>query len=721
VYANTALQAQGGDFKPDLSRALFHQRVDDAQKNLTRAASSRDGQFNIATDPEVNLQVNYALNAQINRLQKQVEFDSLLAHNAKLTYLRGMAELLLRFNEKRTKGNMGWPQLPMLISAFDKLLQSELNKAPLAEALMQYPFAVADILAGNFAFSQSLSIGQAKEAIFLKYLQENPKKLLKKLNEHPYYNYSYADSLIRVAARRYPEELVTYAQASNTPFGQKIAGCQDPLVKMLVDLSNDNRGQMFFPFLDKLSRGEITREIVEKAVKDSAAYYSLLVTTQVEYAGRLAKSDTPVVMKGLQDMLRKKSQETYVTTINGLHDFPAPVRFKKIQGLSAQELYYLIVLNEIEIYTSSYTYVYKRIFEVMPYPSADSLLALVNHDKYKKFLTMASNYNTLNDFLGRMSEQSSTALMTAFVNNLDRGTGEDDIEDAVDVANAYASITLPSIRSLMYSQVSKNLDDAIAAGNERGTTIYRLEKLIMASNDSIGNVNLSAELGIPPVYEIKNESLRDAQGRIVLQMFFYGDEGGKGSFNTLMRLYGDKRYWTINATPDWVEFTSVGTAVPFVLYANRALDEEKDLDEEAQRKLIKYMSDNGIHPSITVHRGHSYFLKYTIEKMLPSSKVVVLGSCGAYHNLTDVLRISPDAYIISSKQVGYGEINVALFGYLIDQLKTGKDVIWPVMMSEVAGRISAAKKEGYDDYIFPHKNLGALFIKAYRRAIAGEG
>jgi hypothetical protein len=113
-------------------------------------------------------------------------------------------------------------------------------------------------------------------------------------------------------------------------------------------------------------------------------------------------------------------------------------------------------------------------------------------------------------------------------------------------------------------------------------------------------------------------------------------------------------------------------------------------------------------------------LKYTIEKMLPSSKIVVLGSCGAYHNLADVLKISPEAYIIASKQVGYGVINIQLFMYLINELKRGKDVAWPTMMDDVSKNVGAGRQNDFEDYIFPHQNLGAIFIKAYRRAMDPE-
>ncbi len=38
--------------------------------------------------------------------------------------------------------------------------------------------------------------------------------------------------------------------------------------------------------------------------------------------------------------------------------------------------------------------------------------------------------------------------------------------------------------------------------------------------------------------------------------------------------------------------------------------------------------------------------------MPATARIVVLGSCGGYNNLSEVLKISEDAHIISSKQVG---------------------------------------------------------------------
>lgn len=715
IFFCSSLLAQQS-YVPDMGRALFHNKLDKAQKALLARDGKADDAITAYGDEELNLQLTYQATTHVDNIQQAIELDTVLSNNLKITYLRGLSELLTDVGNGITAKTLKWSMLPQIVSSYEMGIKLDRHGQSILPALLPLSYNAGIIFSGNFAFAANKNIQATKEYLFRKYLEENPTRLLKELVKRP--DFYFTDSLVSVAARRMPEELISYAQARNTILGQKIAANPDPLVKMIVAFSEDPKGQLYFPFLDKMSKGELSSKTVAAAIADSAKYYSLLVKTQIDYAHRISLGDTPVVMKGLQTMLEIKSRETYVTTINGLHEEPAAIRFKKIQGLSAEELYYLMVMNEMEIYTSSYMYVYQRMFEVMPVKSADTLLQLIAYDKYKKFLTLASNYNTLDDFLSKMSPESSTALMTSFVNNLDRSKSVDDIEDAVDVANAYASIKDSSIRTLMLNQVTKNLEDAAANNKERAIVIYRLEKLIMESADSTKTIDLSKELGILPVYEVKNSFMRDSLGRIILQMFFLDDGTGKGSFNTLLNIFSDKKKWKVRSTPNWVQFTSIGSTVPFMLFANRALDGLKDLDEAAQWNLTNYLVDSGYSPSIVVHRGHSYSLKSTIEKMQPTSKVVVLGSCGAYHNLTDILKISPDAYIIGSKQTGMGAINIPLFTYLVEHLKNGEDIQWPTMKVNVGNMVNGVRKEDYDDYIFPHQNLGALFIKAYKIALA---
>jgi hypothetical protein len=144
--------------------------------------------------------------------------------------------------------------------------------------------------------------------------------------------------------------------------------------------------------------------------------------------------------------------ELYINEINALHDVNNEnIRFKKLEGLTPEELYYLAVLGEDEIYTSSFVVgVYPRIFKRMEVPRSDSLLFKVHNDYYKKFIKMSAAYNTLDDFLGRMSTETAEKLMRSFVDGLETATT---LEDAVDVADSYASIYNKDIRKLILGEV----------------------------------------------------------------------------------------------------------------------------------------------------------------------------------------------------------------------------------------------------------------------------
>ena len=131
-----------------------------------------------------------------------------------------------------------------------------------------------------------------------------------------------------------------------------------------------------------------------------------------------------------------------------------------------------------------------------------------------------------------------------------------------------------------------------------------------------------------------------------------------------------------------------------------------------------YLDSLQLQPTVVIHRGHSYYLKYTIEQLAPSAKIVLLGSCGGYQSLNKVLQICPQAHIISSKQVGTGVINQGLINVITEQLRLGKDLNWPLLWKGLSTKfVTAEEKEKFNDYIPPHKNLGAIFIMAYEKAI----
>ena len=184
-----------------------------------------------------------------------------------------------------------------------------------------------------------------------------------------------------------------------------------------------------------------------------------------------------------------------------------------------------------------------------------------------------------------------------------------------------------------------------------------------------------------------------------------------------MNMFKGRSEWKISGNDNWVTISSV-KGKPIYIFANRPLFGENDPDEAAQNKLIEYLSEKKLKPTVVIHRGHSYHLNSTISKLPASAQIVVLGSCGGYNNLNEVLTICENAHIISSKQVGTKSVNEPILQAINNTLLAGKNIDWISMWRDLSSRFQdGAAKEKFDDYIPPYKNLGAIFIKAYKKAM----
>ena len=476
-----------------------------------------------------------------------------------------------------------------------------------------------------------------------------------------------------------------------------------------------------FLFFDNLLKGKITIDEIDKVKEDDLNYYRLLVKTRIDYAARLLPParDTALEMDALKQMLSNKGKDIFVNEINALHTQENPaLRFKVLDPLTPEELYYLAVLNENEIYTSSYLGVYDRIFQRMSSPRGDSLIMRLHGDYFRKFIKMAAAYNKLDHFLGTMDKEHANTVMWYFVFGLEKA-GE---EEAVDVADSYSSIfeKNPGLAAYVLRVVKWNYDKNISSNNKRGTIIYNLLQTLFESADTTKKIDLSAKLGIPPIYTVDYHSLKDDSGRVIQQVFFYGDQDkdGQNSFVDYMALFRGKPEWKISENSEWVSITSI-KGKPIWIFANKPLYGEDDPDAKAQAHLSEYLANHHLKPTIIIHRGHSYHVRYTIEQMPSTAHIVVLGSCGGYNNLSEVLKISQDAHIISSKQVGTKTVNEPILQAINNTLIAGRNIDWLNMWKDLGSKFKndAAAKEKFDDYIPPYKNLGAIFIKAYRKAM----
>jgi hypothetical protein len=704
-----------------ISRRIFHDRIRDEQKRADKADGRQDGIIKVSINPDINLQVTDALIRKTNVLRNDIEIDNNLpTNNDKVRYLRYVEDLLKDFIFGWKKHTFNPSLAPQLVENFQEIFEANIKGENMTSLIEKVPYEVGMINASIFV--ENPGYQESKIILFKKFCTLNPDKILQNLA--PYVNEPFADSLVIVAFNNSPSQLYSYAQSANSPQGKLIRKIDDPRIKTVVQLSTQNRALFYFPFLDDLISGKKTMAEISKVAGtsdenyDSVGYYRLLVKTEIKYYSRLVQGDTPVAMlgaNGLVDMLKAKALQHFITSINELHENPNPaVRFKALQPLSAQELYYMMVLGENDIYTSSYKYSFDRMIEKMGTPPhGDSLLVSLNFDRFKKFIKMAAQYNKLSEFLKTMPPENSAKLMQAFVAKLETTPT---LEDAVDVADSYGSITSPELQKSMLQNVEWNEQRCIKEDNERGRKIYSLLKTIFLSADPKNGVDLSKEIGIPPVYTVDYNYLADDSGRIIEQVFFYGDKDGKASYASYLTSFPHND-WSITQKKEWTEIRST-RGKPIIIYANLPLDNESDKDAKAQEDLIDYLDAKALKPTIVIHRGHSYHLPYTIKQLPESAKIIMLGSCGGYQNLDSILTYAPEAHIISTKQTGAMNVNKPIIDALDNTLREGKNIDWRQMWNGLQAQFSKAPtevRETFEDYIPPHKNLGALFIKAYKK------
>lgn len=709
-------------------RQLFHDKINEEQLQLDKLDGKADGVIKVSSKPDINLAVSDALIRKIDALQNQVEKDTLIkTNNEKVRNLGYIENLLKGFRSSWKTKEFNPLYTPLLVETFEKVLSDNVLGKSMVPIINEAPYQVNKIITEIFV--ENKGYADSKKILYLQFCKLNPDKILQTIG--PYSNEPFADSLIVESCLYNPTGIYTAAQAVDSKIGLLVHRNTNPVVKAVVALSKTPNALLYFPFLDDIMHGKQTVESIKKYIGengkgyDSVGYYKLLVRTEIEYFKRMVSpaKDTPIAMfgpNGLRETLQNKAIQHFVTPINALHELSnINTRMKAIDSLSAIDIYFMMVMSENEIYTSSYKHSFFRLLQRLgKQPRTDSLLLDVHFDYFKKFIKIAANFNKLDTFLKFMPKTSSQVLMRGFIANLDK-TGS--LEDAIDVADSYSSITDEKLKQTILQYISENENNAIQNNNTRGKTIYGLLKTIFLSADEKNNINLTSVLGIPSIYEIANKDMQDEKGRIVQQVYWYGDEDGKTFFPQFINSFSSKD-WIINPSKEWYEIRSRKGNV--WVYANRPLDNDANLDDSAQVHLNRYLEDNDIHPSVVVHRGHSYWLIRTIRRMSGNAKIVMLGSCGGYKNLNDIIEKNPEAHIISTKEIGTGDINRPILNYMNQSFESGSTLVWKDMWASLtklfANDPSRAVRESWEDYIPPYKNLGAIFLKGYNNMIQEE-
>ncbi|MGX5818567.1 hypothetical protein ACWKWU_10245 [Chitinophaga lutea] len=697
-----------------IQRQIFHDNIDKEQTAADKFDGKADNHVKVGDDESVNLQATNALLKQVDAIQLEIERDTALDHRGKVKYLTGLQQVLRDYNMKRAYRRLDAADAPAIVAAYKAMMLADIKGKSIYPIARTLSFEAGEKLVE--VFHDNPGYKDAKGEMFAKFAFKNLDDIMPKLG--PYLDYPVTDSVIAAVAKKYPNKVLTYA-TSYTPTASAIRRNPDPLVQQIVQIGRSPHSARLMPFIDQCLNGTASISDLESKVANDEQYFKMLVKGSIELQHMKAEGKNPLGIKSMQENLHARSLR-YIREVNDLHDESHAVRFRVVKDFTPEELYYLIVNGQEELFTSSYTNaakagLYDQMMLRMKPPRGDSLLMLVGFDRFKKFIAMAAGFNTLDNFLKSMDPENANYLMVKFVRSLEK---TEDLEDAVDVANSFGSIRDPKLLDFLRTEVKKNLVFVTGKKDKRGMTIYGLLNNIFTEDASGGSdsakaTDMAAKLQLPPINYVEYASLPNDSGRVYQQVFFYGDEDGLTSYNSFMGNF-PRSEWSVTQNAFWVTISSL-KGKPITIFANRPLKEPED--KTAIEKLAEYLDEKDIHPTVFVHRGHSYHVNTTLDNLQSTARIVVLGSCGGYHNLATVLEKAPEAHIISSKQVGTYRVNEPIIRSLEETIRAGKNVDWVNMWAGLSKKFAGdpGSKTLFDDYVPPHKNLGAIFIKAYRQ------
>ncbi|MEI8278907.1 MAG: hypothetical protein WCG87_04030 [Bacteroidota bacterium] len=690
-------------------RQIFHDKIDKEQAKADAYDGKTDKIVGFGGDTIAARLLTQAILKDIDHLQIMVEnlppisIDPVAENQRKIRYLNAICSFVRKYNND-TKTD----------PVFYKKAVANFRGMILAHHELKLMAYVKNNVNIYSIFNNELLEGypDVKSYLYTEMGKKEPVLMIRRLSE--YATEPFAPEIVANAAPLVPNEVFNYATSSNRALSSAVRNSKDTLVQTIVLIADRSKSPLkALPFMGNIYRKKMTLAQVDSITGNRDLFFRSLVDLKLQ--------NDSLGSASYSDELAYRSKN-YIRDMNDLHESKDEVRFKCLEGMTPQQMYYLMVYGQDEIYTSSFLGTFKRMMDSMKNMHGNELLDTIHHDKFRTFIRMCAGYNTLRSFLNSMEEDKRSKLMSDFIAGLEKGK-EDDLEDAVDVADAFGSIDDTALVSFLKQQVKLNYEQSYAKKSKKGVIVYGLLATLFQGADRSENdeaaMQQSEKLGLPPINMVPYKNLvKDSV--VYEQFFFFGDEDGKSSYESFLSNFKEnKGKWKISTDKYWSTITStVGKKV--VIFANLPLKEPED--EDAQNELCKHLSDTGIHPTIIVHRGHSYHLPITLDHLDEHTKIVVLGSCGGYHNLALVLDRSHDAHIISSKQVGTMSVNDPIVKAINDQLLVGNDVNWISIWKDLSNYFESkpAIRDKFNDYVPPHKNLGAIFIKAYRHLSSAD-
>ncbi len=538
------------------------------------------------------------------------------------------------------------------------------------------------------------------EEVLLYAAQKEPDELLKKIGA--FKGKFFCKKVLEECAINAPVSIKRYLYNPHEANNYILQYSQNPVVKKIFEI-NPTLGYQSKPLLllDDIVAGKMSTAEAITVSNDPNLLFSTVVKiiSRPKYIGKYS------INREMRDYSLR-----FIREINEKIATGAQQPFSSVENFGSADLYFLMLYGRDEVFTSTFTGLFNRFIQKLPKDNGEAFLGAVNYNQFRDFISLCANYGTLEEFLTKFSPVAKEKLLQAYVSKLE--AQKDDLSSIVLVAEAISNLRDNSLLTVLQESIKKEYERVKSARDQFGISIYGVLSSMISGNAKVEAPwykSIAQQFKISPVNTLASTALFNDGNVCAEQMFFYDDDDGRSSFINFMNSYKNQNAWGVEDKNSYVRIYSRLQKKVEIL-ANKPGSEENGVSA-----INDYFKANNLVPTVVVHRGHSFHTESTLQRIPATTRLLFVGSCGGFYKISVALENAPDAHIISTKQVGTKSVNDVMLYALNENIRSGKDIDWNEFWGKMSEKLG--HNQYFGDYVPPHKNLEAIFIRAYYKIL----
>jgi hypothetical protein len=523
-----------------------------------------------------------------------------------------------------------------------------------------------------------------------------PYLIANRIHENRYAKYR--DTLLYVLANGAPDEFLRKLEENDPFFTSLVNKSANRTVEVVAQQNLDYFFERLLPFSLAISENRMSKDEIIQLILSPPDYYHAMIEEII----RLHNDPDPQIRNYLQQTILELNKEMayifFIDEINNLHELPEKNRFKIINNLPAEDLYFLLVAGGNQMYTSSFLYVFKKFLQEADKVGLEKFFDGIGYYQFDQFISNISVYGLVHKLVRYLQEEKFAGLLIKYLDRLhNTQLGDNEIVlNGMTISEVLYDIrNYPKLKALLIAELEK-------PASQYDILLQRMNKgfldILMGKRD----------YNTDKAYDVLSMDQLKKKGAIVQAWFFYDDEDACISFTSGTALFNNKS-WDKTDFGNYVVFSS-RTGNKVKVYMNKPKSNVGF--DVAQNEMLDAIRVQGYQVTCYIHRGHSYHFYKSLSKMTSSARFVFLGSCGGYNEVLKIFQLNPDVHLIVSRHTGSRLINDQMLERITRAMVKNKDINWDALWREFNGRFGTIReKDLFSSYIPPNKYTGVKFIR----------